>query len=78
MNALGDDVRPLIEAAFAARTGRRLPVQLIHDGTAAAALHAGQPDTAVIVAGTALGVGFPQADASELWPVAVDATREAT
>jgi hypothetical protein len=31
---------------------------LVHDGTAAAALHAGTAEGAVLVIGTALGVGF--------------------
>ena len=34
-------------------------VHLIYDGAAAAALHAGEHQSAVIMVGTALGVGFP-------------------
>lgn len=34
-------------------------VRLLHDGTAAAAAHAGAARTAVIMIGTALGIGFP-------------------
>ncbi len=70
MSALAADVRPLLVEAVRARTGRALPLALIHDGTAAATLHAGAAHTAVIVVGTALGVGFPQADATGLRPVA--------
>jgi hypothetical protein len=38
--------------------GQEVTVQLLHDGTAAR-VYAGQPDSAVILLGTALGVGFP-------------------
>ena len=37
-------------------------VMLIHDGTAAAATHAGLENAAVITIGTALGIGFPPSD----------------
>lgn len=58
MSTLAADVRPLIAAAVQARSGITSRIHLIHDGTAAAALHAGELHTAVIVVGTALGVGF--------------------
>jgi len=54
----GDDARPLLEAAVRAR-GETVRMHLIHDGTAAAALHAGAARAAVLVIGTAIGVGFP-------------------
>ncbi len=54
----GDDARPLLEAAVREQ-GETARVHLIHDGTAAAALHAGTPRAAVLVIGTAIGVGFP-------------------
>jgi hypothetical protein len=38
--------------------GRRLDVALLHDGTAAARVYAGEERTAVIMLGTALGIGF--------------------
>ncbi len=69
LNTLATDVRELVAEAAAGRIGRRCRVHLIHDGTAAAALHAGERNTAVIVAGTALGVGFPPADAAGLRPI---------
>ena len=37
-------------------------ITLLHDGTAAAAAYAGQQSAAVIMMGTALGVGFPGDD----------------
>jgi hypothetical protein len=38
-------------------------IRLLHDGTAAAAAHAGEQNTAVITVGTALGTGFPGSSA---------------
>ncbi len=64
--ALADDARPLLAGAIAELAGSAPRVRLIHDGTAAAACHAGAADTVVIVAGTALGLGFPPATAAGL------------
>jgi hypothetical protein len=70
LDALADDVRPLLADAVFAQTGRALRVHLIHDGTAACALYAGVPNAAVIVVGTALGIGFPPATDFDLRPLA--------
>lgn len=60
MNLLApSDVRPMLASAIGGRTGRTCRIHLIHDGTAAAAVFAGEPQAAVIALGTALGVGFP-------------------
>jgi hypothetical protein len=40
---------------------RPLRIKLLHDGTAAANVYSGQPRAAVIMMGTALGIGFPPA-----------------
>ncbi|MBN1920140.1 MAG: hypothetical protein JW892_02755 [Anaerolineae bacterium] len=69
MSTLADDVRPLVAAAVQARSGVTSRIHLIHDGTAAAALHASEPHTAVIVVGTALGVGFCPSTATGLRPL---------
>jgi hypothetical protein len=66
----GDDVRPRLAEAIHARTGRRVHIRPIHDGTAAAALHAGESGAAVLVIGTAIGVGFPPPRAAGLRPYA--------
>jgi len=66
LNQLTADARPLLEQAIQSRTKQNARVQLIHDGTAAAATHAGEPNTAVILVGTALGVGFPPEDRKDL------------
>lgn len=61
----------IISAAASDRAGHPLSVQVIHDGTAAALAHAGSAHSAVIVMGTALGVGFPPADVAGLCAVSV-------
>ncbi len=60
------DANAALEAAVEARTSHAVRLHLIHDGTAAAALHAGTPRTAVIIVGTALGVGFPPVETAGL------------
>ncbi len=70
LNALADDARLLLADAVHARTGRAVRVHLIHDGTAACTLYAGVSNAAVIVVGTALGIGFPPATDSDLRPLA--------
>lgn len=69
MSTLAEDIRPLLAAAMQSRCGAASRIHLIHDGTAAAALHAGEAHAAVIVAGTALGVGFCPPDATGLRPL---------
>jgi hypothetical protein len=46
-----------------------MAVHAIHDGTAAALAHAGSAHRAVIVLGTALGVGFPPTKDDGLCPL---------
>ncbi len=70
ISALERDTRPLLSAAASQRIGKAVRVHPIHDGTAAAALHAGTPEAAVILVGTALGVGFPPATENDLRPLA--------
>ena len=74
MRHLADDVRPLVADSVAAACDRRIRLAIIHDGAAAAAVHAGEPPapSAVIVVGTALGVGFPASEAAGLRPIAPD------
>jgi hypothetical protein len=64
---LAEAVRPLLAEAVGARTGRTVKVHLIHDGTAACAVYAGTSDAAVMLIGTALGIGFPPTDTQGLW-----------
>ena len=72
MNRLATDVRPLLADRVMALGGGRHRCHIVHDGTAAAALHAGMPHSAVIVVGTALGVGFPPESEAGLITVARD------
>lgn len=72
LSVLTDDVRPWLAAALQARTGRPWRVHLIHDGTAASAVYAGEPQTAVTMVGTALGIGFPPATAAGLRPLVLE------
>ena len=71
LGALADDSRPLLREAIRARGGRDMRVHLIHDGTAACAVHAGEPDAALLLVGTALGIGFPPAETGDLRPLAL-------
>jgi hypothetical protein len=66
LNQLADDAHPLLEQAIRSRTKHNARAQLIHDGTAAAATHAGELNSAVILVGTALGVGFPANNENDL------------
>jgi hypothetical protein len=70
LSTLSDDAQPLLAEAIRARIGQPVRVHLIHDGSAACAVHAGEPNTAVILVGTALGIGFPPPDAHRLRPLA--------
>ena len=72
MSALHTDVRPLLSARVQQATGRTWRIRPIHDGTAAAALHAGETHTAIILVGTALGVGMPPTTDSHLRPVKIN------
>lgn len=49
----------ILGEAASRRAGHVFTVEPIHDGTAASLAHAGAPSSAVIMLGTALGVGFP-------------------
>jgi hypothetical protein len=72
MHFLADDIRPVLARAVFDRTGQPVRIHLIHDGTAAAAVHAGERNSAVIIVGTALGVGFPPAETNDLRPLRLD------
>jgi hypothetical protein len=72
MNSLSDDAAQLIADAVARVGDFRVRPIIVHDGTAAAALHAGEANTVVLVIGTAIGVGFPPDSAEGLCPIASD------
>ncbi len=56
---LADNVEDLLAGRLRESLGAPIAVRLVHDGTAAATAHAGEPRAAVITIGTALGIGFP-------------------
>jgi hypothetical protein len=62
MRALSPNLGAWLAERVSAAVGQPVTVHLIHDGTAAARVYAGQPQSAVILLGTALGVGFPPAE----------------
>ena|SRR5579859_7202228 len=69
LRLVSDDLQCLLVAELTRRLKKTIRVILMHDGTAAAAAHAGKPQAAVVMLGTALGLGFP---APEALPIRVD------
>lgn len=69
---LGGRAEDEIAARVMGRSGRQVSVKLVHDGSAAALAYAGSASTAVLMIGTALGVGFAPEDAGALHPLAPD------
>jgi len=69
MYRLSDNAARWLGRQVSQQLGRSLDVTLIHDGTTAARTYAGAESTAVIMLGTALGVGFAPPHGS-LRPVA--------
>lgn len=59
-----NEVTPTLQIESGTRMG--VGVRVLHDGTAAALAYAGEPNTAVIMLGTALGSGFPPPNTSGL------------
>lgn len=58
LNALSEDLPAWFSERISAVSGRQVRFEFAHDGDAAAAALAGQPRSAVIMLGSALGVGF--------------------
>jgi hypothetical protein len=58
MRHVTHNVQSALSQDVAKRVAKDLNIQLMHDGTAAALKYAGSPNLAVIMMGTALGVGF--------------------
>lgn len=59
LNSVSVDVTGYLADAISIELQTPVTLKLIHDGTAAAHAYAGLPNAAVIMMGTALGVGFP-------------------
>jgi hypothetical protein len=62
------DFREEVSREISRELGRPVTLQIIHDGSAAARVYAGNKDTAVLMLGTALGTGFPPLT-DELCPI---------
>ncbi len=59
LQLLGFPLVSFMEQAISARLGQRIPLVLMHDGTAAATACAGGEAAVVLTLGTAIGNGFP-------------------
>ena len=59
LRLLSDNLQRLLADELSQRLKKPIQVILMHDGTAAAAAYAGTDRTAILMLGTALGVGFP-------------------
>lgn len=71
LHTLAPSLEAWLDSQMQKRTGTQLRVKLLHDGTAAARAYAGEDHTAVVMLGTALGVGFPP-PAQSVRPLAAD------
>ncbi len=58
-NLVTDNLERELGQRLSETLGRAIQIKLLHDGSAAAAVYAGERRTAVIMIGTALGIGFP-------------------
>ncbi len=59
LRLLSDNLETYLAQQIGQRLGRAVRVRLLHDGTAAATAYAGEAQTAVLMLGTAIGIGFP-------------------
>lgn len=72
MSLISRDVSTLLTQEIKRKYQIETYIKLIHDGTAAGAIHAGEMATAVLVFGTAIGVGFAPKSSSELLTIHPD------
>ncbi len=66
LQLLADHLQAYLSDRISAVVGQTIKLLLVHDGSAAALVYAGQPQTAVLLLGTAIGVGFAPATDSGL------------
>ena len=69
LGELHADLSAAFSEALRTLTKRSFQVRFLHDGSAAAQVYAGAKNSAVIMIGTALGIGFP-VERSDLCPLA--------
>lgn len=60
LQILSPNLQTWLADQLSQRLGQPIHLHLVHDGTAAALAYAGRGETAVIMLGTAVGVGFPE------------------
>jgi hypothetical protein len=60
LQLLTDHLQTYLTQQISKAIGQQLRINLFHDGTAAALAFAGSQNTAVLMLGTAIGVGFPR------------------
>ena len=78
LHALPENAASALSRRVSALVDRPLEVSLLHDGSAAACARAGASHAAVILLGTALGVGFVPREAASLRPLAQGFARESS
>ena len=59
LRVISDNLGRWLAQHVGERLGHPVEIDLLHDGTAAARTYAGMAHAAVIMLGTALGIGFP-------------------
>jgi hypothetical protein len=69
---VADHLQTALAECVSDRLGKPTAALLLHDGTAAATAYAGQENTAVVTLGTALGIGFPPLEQTNLRPIGAD------
>ncbi len=62
LQRLSDNLQTYLAGQLSERLGQPIQLHLYHDGTAAALAYGGSGETAVIMLGTAVGIGFPSAN----------------
>jgi hypothetical protein len=72
MSLLTEDVQAMMQKHVWDQGNIKVRIHFIHDGTAAAAVYAGSQKTAVLVFGTAIGVGFAPESAACLRSIGAD------
>ena len=70
LQLLSSNLHEYLAARISKAVGQSTQLFLVHDGSAAALTYAGSPHTAVLMLGTAIGVGFPPESSTGLREIA--------
>jgi len=71
MGLFGEPINSYFAAHIGERWNQSVTCRFFHDGTAGAAVFSGRPNLAVLVLGTAIGIGYPSPQAPH-WSIAPD------